>query len=65
MSFSELKDEILRLPEEERQNISALLTALRMAENPNHRSEPAKKIEDKNSSHWVDLEELKIRSAAR
>jgi hypothetical protein len=57
MSFAELKSEVDRLSPEERRQLKAYLIIKDRMADPAFRQEMARKIDDKDPSHWVTLEE--------
>ena len=58
MSIEALKQELASLAPRERKQIIAFLVALQDERDIDYRTALARKIDDKDSSHWVDLDEL-------
>lgn len=61
MSIAELKSEVDRLSPEERQQLRAYLIVKDRMAAPAFQQEMARKIDDKDPSHWVSLKEAKKR----
>jgi hypothetical protein len=61
MSFKELKQQAAKLPTKRRRELIAYLVSLQTAKDESFEQELAAKIVDKDSSHWVELDELKKR----
>jgi hypothetical protein len=62
MSIAELKAEVDRLsPEDRKQLTNYLLIKDRVPLTPEMRKKLAEKIDDKDPSHWISLEELEKR----
>jgi hypothetical protein len=63
MSLAQLKDEAARLHAEEQRELIAFLIARQTAQDDDFKRTLAEKIDDKDPSHWVDLDELQKRYA--
>ena len=61
MSVQELKAELAALSEKERAEVSAFLFHLRHASDPDYQAAVQRRMEDKDPSHWVPLDELERR----
>ena len=61
MSVQELKTELAALSETERAEVSAFLFHLRHASDPDYQSAVQRRMDDKNPSHWLTLDELESR----
>ena len=61
MSLDELKSEIDRLSPEELQNLKAYLAIRQDMLDPEFRKELTRKIDDKNPTHWITLDEAEKR----
>lgn len=57
--FEEIKTEIARLPREDQDHLAAYLVHLRHEQDSKIRSEIAAKIDDKDPSNWISVDELK------
>ncbi len=58
MSVEELEQELSGLPDAERHRIMVFLVAIEDRKRPVYRAEMARKIDDKDPSHWLNLEEF-------
>ncbi len=65
MSIDAIKQELANLDEKRHSEIIAFLVALNERNDAEHRAEITRKIDDKDPSHWMTLEELERRFAAR
>ncbi len=63
MSIDAIKQELANLDEERRSEIIAFLVALSDRNDAEHRAEITRRIDDKDPSHWMTLEELERRFA--
>jgi hypothetical protein len=61
MSVAELKSELDRLSPEERRQISAYLYLEERMQDPEFQAEIGRKMDDKDPSHWMTLEEVERR----
>ena len=61
MSVQELKTELAALSETERAEVSAFLFHLRHASDADYQAVVQRRMDDKDPSHWVPLDELKRR----
>ena len=61
MSVAELKSELDRLSPQERRQIAAYLYLQERMQDPEFQAEIARKMEDKDPSHWMTLEEAEKR----
>jgi hypothetical protein len=64
MSVQELKAELATLSENERAEVSAFLFHLRHASAPDYQATLQRRMDDKDPSHWVPLNELQRRLAS-
>ena len=64
MSVQELKAELATLSENERAEVSAFLFHLRHASEPDYQAALQRRMDDKDPSHWVPLNELQRRLAS-
>jgi hypothetical protein len=62
--MAELMRAVASLPAEQQQELAAFLVHLRLQKDPEWRAEMARRIDDKDSSHWVSLEDWKKEFAA-
>ena len=58
MSLTQLKDQAAHLPLVEQRELIAFLIARQTASDEDFRRELARKIEDTDPTHWVELDEL-------
>ncbi len=65
MSIEALKQELATLDANSRQQIISYLVAMNQRENPEYRSQMARKIDDKDPAHWLTLEEFDRRLSLR
>jgi len=61
MSLAQLKDEAAHLPSAEQRELTAFLIARQTAEDEELQRTLAEKIENKDPSRWVDLDDLERR----
>lgn len=61
MSLAQLKDEAAHLPPAELRELIAFLIARQTEQNEDFRRELARKIDDNDPSHWVELDDLRKR----
>jgi hypothetical protein len=61
MSVEEIKQSLNALSEAERKEIRIHLSRLRNAADEEHRALVAARLDDKDPSHWISLDELKRR----
>jgi hypothetical protein len=59
MSLTQLKDEVARLPSKEQRELIAFLVSLQTAKDEEFKKTLATKINDRDPSHWVELDEPK------
>ena len=64
MSVQELKAELAALSENERAEVSAFLFHLRHASEPDYQVTLQRRMDDKDPSQWVPLDELQRRLAS-
>jgi hypothetical protein len=60
MSMAELMRLVAGLPVDEQNQLAAFLLHLRLRQDPAWRAEMTRKIDDKESSNWVLLDDLKL-----
>jgi hypothetical protein len=65
MSIEAIKQELANLDETSRHQIMAFLVAMDDLKDPQYRASIARKIDDKDPSHWMTLEELEQRLSLR
>jgi hypothetical protein len=58
MSIEALKQELAGLDDESRHHIMAYLVSIEDQKDASYREEMARKIDDKDPSHWLTLEEF-------
>ena len=63
MSLKQLKDEATNLPAVEQRELIAFLISQKTVRDENFRQTLAQKIDDKDASHWVDIDDLRQRHA--
>ena len=61
MSLAQLKDQAAHLPSAERLELIAFLISLQTRRNEAFKSDLARKIDDQNPSHWIELDDLQKR----
>lgn len=64
MSMAELMREVAALPQERQNELAAFLLHLRLQHDPVWKAEMARRIDDKEPSHWVELDDWKKELAA-
>jgi hypothetical protein len=63
MSFVELKNEAAKLPVSRQRELMAYLVALQTSRDDKFRAKLAGKVDDEDSSHWMELNEVRKRYA--
>ena len=63
MSLAQLKDQAAHLQPVEQRELIAFLIAQQTAQDEDFKHVLARKIDDANPSHWVEIDELRERSA--
>lgn len=63
MSLAQLKDQAARLQLLEQRELIAYLISLQTEKDDDFKRELARKIDDHDPAHWVELDELKKRYA--
>ncbi len=61
MSIDAIKQELEGLDDDKRHHIMAFLIAIEDRKNPEYLASLARKIDDKDPSHWVTMEEFEKR----
>ena len=61
MSLAQLKDQAAHLELVEQRELIAFLIARQTAQDADFRRTLAEKIDDKDSAHWIELDELQKR----
>lgn len=61
MSFTELKDQAIKLPAAEQRQLIACLVAVQTDNDDAFKSKLAAKIDDRSLENWVELDDLKSR----
>ncbi len=64
MSMAELMRVVAGLPVEQQKELSAFLLHLRLQQDQEWRAEMARRIDDRDPSHWVTLEDWQKELAA-
>jgi len=59
MSIEQIKEELAAMPVEQQNHLVAYLIHLRHERDPKSREELTRKIDDRDPSHWVGLDQLK------
>ena len=65
MSIEAIKQELANLDQTQRKEIINFLVAMDRRDDPARRAELTRRIDDKDPSHWVTLEELEKRLSLR
>ena len=63
MSLAQLKDQVVHLESVEQRELIAFLVSLQTDRDQNFKEVLARKIDDADPSHWVELDELRKRYA--
>jgi hypothetical protein len=61
MSLTELKQEVSHLPSKQQRELIAYLVALQTQRDEHFKKELAEKIDDRDSAHWMELNDLEKR----
>lgn len=61
MSLAQLKDQAAHLQAAERRELIAFLVSIQTSQNDEFQSDLARKIDDQNPTHWVELNDLQKR----
>ena len=61
MSVEEIKNQLVALSPDERNQVSAYLLHLRDSADPDYQAEISARLNDKDPSHWLTLEEFERR----
>jgi hypothetical protein len=61
MSLAQLKQEAAELSPTEQGELISFLAAMQLAGDEDFRGELARKIDDQDSTHWIDLADLQKR----
>jgi len=61
MSLKQLKDEVAHLPLAEQRELIAFLVSMQTEQNDSFKDRLAGKIDDTNSSNWIELDDLQKR----
>jgi hypothetical protein len=64
MSMAELMRVVAGLPAEQQKELAAFLLHLRLQRDPEWRAEMARRIDDRDPSHWTSLDDWKKELAA-
>ena len=59
MTVEQIKEELASMPEEQQDHVVAYLVHLRHLRDPLVRGEITRRIDDRDSSHWIPLDQLK------
>lgn len=62
MSLTQLKDQAARLESRDQRELIAFLVALQTARDEEFKAKLTAKIDDRDPTHWVDLETLQHRN---
>jgi len=63
MSLTQMKDEAAHLPLKEQRELIAFLVALQTEKDQEFKEKLATKIDDRDPTHWMDLEDARKRHA--
>ena len=63
MSLTQMKDEAAHLPLKEQRELIAFLVALQTEKDQEFKEKLATKIDDRDPTHWMDLEDARKRYA--
>ena len=61
MTLEQIKEGLASLPEEQQDHVVAYVVHLRHLRDPQTRQELTRRIDDRDPSHWVSLDQLKER----
>ena len=61
MSLTQLKDQAAHLQAAERRELIAFLISLQTSQSDEFQNDLARKIDDQNPTHWVELNDLQKR----
>ncbi len=59
MTLDKIKQELANMPEEQQNHVAAYLIHLRHLRDPKTRQELTRRIDDKDPSHWISVDQLK------
>ena len=59
MTLDKIKQELANMPEEQQNHVAAYLIHLRHLRDPITRQELTRRIDDKDPSHWISVDQLK------
>ena len=65
MSLTQLKQEAARLPSKKQRELIVFLLSLQGEKESDFKRKLAAKIDDRDPAHWISLDELKARWAAK
>lgn len=61
MSLDQLKDQVADLDQNEQRELIAFMVSLQTARDSGFKQNLARKIDDRDPEHWVDLDDLRKR----
>jgi hypothetical protein len=64
MSMAQLMRIVASLPDDQQKELAAFLLHLRLRQDPEWRTELARRIDDNDPAHWTSLDDWKKESAA-
>lgn len=59
MTLEQIKEELARMPEEQQDHVVGYVMHLRRLRDPLLRQELTRKMEDRDPSHWISVDQLK------
>jgi hypothetical protein len=59
MTLQEIKEELQKMPEGQQDHLAAYLLHLRRLRDPGAQQEITRRIDDRDPSHWVSLDQLR------
>ena len=59
MTLEEIKTGLANLPEEQQDHVVAYLVHLRHMRDPLNRQDLTRKLDDRDPSHWISVDQLK------
>jgi TorA maturation chaperone TorD len=59
MTMEQIKEKLASMPEEQQDHLAAYMVHLRHLRDPLARQEITRKIDDREPSHWISVEQLK------
>ena len=59
MTMEQIKEELASMPEEQQDHLVAYVVHLRHLRDPQARQEITRRIDDREPSHWISVDQLK------